>query len=173
MRYATLDGLIQRRLLLDSALRAGVTVRDERLKDLIGKQQLFQDETGQFSLVRYEQYLRSEGMTPAMFEARLRQDLILRQFTDGYADTTFVPRAVVERLVRLSGQQREVSQYVLSPEKFLKQVKLDTDAAKQYYEANPAEFRIPEQVRVEYLTLSVEALAAAGTARPGRSQEIL
>jgi peptidyl-prolyl cis-trans isomerase D len=158
VRYATLDGLIQRRLLLDSALRAGVTVRDERLKDLIGKQQVFQDETGQFSLARYEQYLKSEGMTPAMFEARLRNDIALRQFADGYADSTFVPRAVVERLARLSGQRRELSQYVLSAEKFMKQVKLDADAAKQYYDANPAEFRIPEQVRVEYLVLSVELL---------------
>jgi len=158
VRYATLDGLIQRRLLLDSALRAGVTVSNERLKDLIGKQQVFQDETGQFSLARYEQYLKSEGMTPAMFEARLRQDIALRQFADGYADTTFVPRAVVERLARLSGQRRELSQYVLSAEKFMKQVKLDADAAKQYYDANPAEFRIPEQVKVEYLVLSIELL---------------
>lgn len=158
VRYATLDGLIQRRLLLDSALRAGVTVSDERLKDIIGKQQVFQDETGQFSIARYEQYLKSEGMTPAMFEARLRQDIALRQFADGYADSTFVPRAVVERLARLSGQRRELSQYVLSAEKFMKQVKLDADAAKQYYDANPAEFRIPEQVRVEYLVLSVELL---------------
>ena len=158
LRYATLDGLIQRRLLLDSALRAGVTVRDERLKDLIVTQQLFQDGTGQFSLVRYEQYLKAEGMTPAMFEARLRQDITLRQFADGYADSTFVPRAVVERLTRLSGQRRELSQYVLSAEKFIKQVKLDADAAKQYYDANPAEFRIPEQVRVEYLVLSIELL---------------
>ena len=82
LRYATLDGLIQRRLLLDSALRAGVTVHDDRLKDLIVKQQLFQDETGKFSLVRYEQYLKSEGMTPAMFEARLRQDMVLQQFVE-------------------------------------------------------------------------------------------
>ncbi len=158
LRYATLDGLIQRRLLLDSALRAGVTVSEDQLKDIIGKQQVFQDEAGRFSLARYEQYLRSEGMTPAMFEARLRQDIVLRYFADGYADTTFVPRAVVERLARISGQQRELSQYVLSPEKFMKQVKLDADAGKQYYDANPAEFRIPEQVRVEYLALSVEML---------------
>ena len=158
LRYAALDGLIQRRLLLDSALRAGVTVSDERLKDIIAKQQLFQDEAGRFSLPRYEQYVRSEGMTPALFEARLRQDIILRQFAEGYAETTFVPRAVVERLARLSGQQRELSQYVLSPDKFMKQVKLDADAGKQYYDANPAEFRTPEQVRVEYLALSVEML---------------
>lgn len=158
LRYATLDGLIQRRLLLENALRAGVTVDDDRLKEIIARQQSFQDETGKFSLARYEQYLRSEGMTPVMFEARLRQDMILQQFMDGYADSTFVPRSVSERLARLSGQQRELSQYVLSPEKFLGQVKLDPEAAKKYYDANPSEFRIPEAVRIEYLTLSVESL---------------
>ena len=163
----TLEALIQRRLLLDRAVRAGVTVRDERLKDLIGKQQVFQDETGQFSPARYEQYLKSEGMTPAMFEARLRNDIALRQFADGYADSTFVPRAVVERLTRLSGQRRELSQYVLSAEKFIKQVKLDADAAKQYYDANPAEFRIPEQVRVEDPGAIHRVAPATGTARPG------
>jgi len=171
LRYATLDSLIQRRLLLDSALRVGVTVSEERLKDIIGTLQLFQDETGKFSLARYEQYVKSEGMTPVMFEARLRQDIILQQFTDGYADTTIVPRAVVERLARLSGQQRELSQYVLAPEKFMKQVKLDAGAGKQYYDANPAEFRIPEQVRVEYLALSAELLQQQAQPDPAEAKK--
>ena len=171
LRYATLDSLIQRRLLLDSALRVGVTVSEERLKDIIGTLQLFQDETGKFSPARYEQYVKSEGMTPVMFEARLRQDIILQQFTDGYADTTIVPRAVVERLARLSGQQRELSQYVLAPEKFMKQVKLDAGAGKQYYDANPAEFRIPEQVRVEYLALSAELLQQQAQPDPAEAKK--
>jgi len=158
MRYATLDSLIQRRLLLEGALRAGVTANDERVKDIIARQQAFQDEAGKFSRARYEQYLKSEGMTPVMFEARLRQDMILEQFADGYSGSTLVPRSVVERLARLSAQQRELAQYVLAPEKFLAQVKLEPDAAQKYYEANPAEFRTPEQVRVEYLILSVDAL---------------
>jgi len=158
LRYATLDALIQRRLLLEGALRAGVTVSDERVQDIIVRQQAFQDESGKFSLERYQQYLRSEGMTPVMFETRLRQDILLQQFADGYADTTIVPRPVVERLARLSAQKRELAHYVLAPQNFLARVKLDADAAKQFYDANPNEFRLPEQVRVEYLMLSGEAL---------------
>jgi peptidyl-prolyl cis-trans isomerase D len=166
LRYATLETLIQRRLLLEAALRAGVTVNDERLKDIISRQQLFLDETGKFSLPRYEQYLRSEGLSPAAFEARLRQDMMLQQFADGYADSTFLPRSVVERLARVSNQQRELSQYVLSPEKFLGQVRLEPDAARNYYDANPGEFRTPEQVRVEYLVLSVDALQSQARVDP-------
>ena len=160
LRYATLDALIQRRLLLESALRSGVVVGDERLQDIISRQELFQDEAGKFSLERYQQFLRSEGMTPVMFESRLRQDIILQQFAGGFAETTIVPRPVVERLARLSAQKRELSQYVLAPQNFLARVKLEPDAAKQYYDANPGEFRLPEQVRVEFLTLSGEALQA-------------
>jgi peptidyl-prolyl cis-trans isomerase D len=170
LRYATLDALIQRRLLLEGALRAGLTVSDELVKDIIGRQQAFHDDAGKFSLARYEQYLKSEGMTPVMFEARLRQDIILDQFADGYADTTFIPRSVTERLARLSLQQRELSQYILAPEKFLGQVKLEPDAARKYYDANSPEFRIPERVRVEYLTLSVDSLQQQARLDPAEVQ---
>jgi peptidyl-prolyl cis-trans isomerase D len=158
LRYSVLEGLIQRKLLLDAALRAGMKVSDEQLRSIIVEQQAFRDETGKFSYSRYEQYLRSEGRLPAMFEASLRQDLILRQFADGFIGSGFPPRAVVERLVKLSAQQREVSQHVIAPEKFMSQVKLEPDAVKKYYDANVAEFRIPEQARVEYLALEVDAL---------------
>lgn len=160
LRYSTLETLIQRRLLLDSALRAGITVSDEQLTRYIGEQPVFRDESGGFSLARYEQYVKSENMTPVMFEARLRQDMILQQFTDGYADSGFAPRTVIERLARLSEERREVSQSVIAPDRFMSQVRLEADAAKKYYDANPGEFQIPEQVRVEYLALTPDALMA-------------
>lgn len=158
LRNSIVETLIQRRLLTEAAMQSGVTVGDHRLREIIAGLQLFQDETGKFSRERYEQYLRSEGLSPLQFEARLRQDIVLEQFSDGYADTTFAPRTVVERLARISAQQREVSLYQLAPERFVAQVKLDAGAARQYYDANPGEFRIPEQVRVDYLSLSVESL---------------
>lgn len=159
MRFAVLESMIQRRLLLDDALRAGLTVDDQRLRNIIGGIEAFSEEGTGFSLARYEQYLRSEGMTPVMFEARVRQDLLLQQFSHGYADSGFTPRTVVERLARISGQKREVSYAVLAPDAFIGQVKIEADAARKYYEANPAEFRIPQQARVEYVVLSPDTLA--------------
>jgi peptidyl-prolyl cis-trans isomerase D len=158
LRFSVLEGLIQRKLLLDAALRSGMTVSDEQLRSIIVEQQAFRDETGKFSYARYEQYLKSEGRLPATFEASLRQDLILQQFTDGYVGSGFAPRTAVERLAKLSAQQREVSQHIIAAERFTSQVKLEADSAKKYYDANVAEFRIPEQVRVEYVTLAVDAL---------------
>ena len=158
IRHATLEALIQRRVLIDRALRSGVAVSDHQLKTAISELPIFQDETNKFSFTRYEQFLRSEGQTPTSFEARLRHDLILQQLTVGYGDSTFVPRTTADRLVKVAEQQRELSLHTLAPEQYASQVKLEDGAAKKYYEANRSEFEIPEQVRLEYVVLSLEGL---------------
>jgi peptidyl-prolyl cis-trans isomerase D len=157
IRTLTLEALVQRRVLLDRALRSGMAVSDAQLKKVINELPPFQDQ-GAFSYDRYQQFLKAEGETPTSFEAKLRQDLILQQMSEGYADTSFVPRTVTERLTRLAEQQREVAQLVIAPEHFVAQVKLEPDAAQKYYEANRGEFEVPEQIRLEYVVLSIESL---------------
>ena len=159
LRFAALEGLIRQHLLINQALRSGMIVSDRQLQGVISELPVFQGE-GKFSFERYEQYLKSQGMTPAIFETRLRYDLMLQQTDDAYSDSVLIPHTVAERLLRLSEQQREVSQFMVAPEKFLAQVKLEADAAKKYYDGHQEEFRIPEQVRVEYVTLSAESLSS-------------
>jgi peptidyl-prolyl cis-trans isomerase D len=166
LRQATLESMIQRRLLIDQALKSGITVSDSQLQSTIGGLATFRDQAGNFSSELYQQFLRNEGLTPATFEARIRQDMMLQQFSSGYAENGFAPRTVVAQLARLTGQQREVSHAVLAPDSYLASVKLGPEAAKQYYDANTAEFRIPEQVRVEYVTLSVDSLMEGMQADP-------
>ncbi|MFN7087607.1 MAG: SurA N-terminal domain-containing protein [Burkholderiales bacterium] len=159
LRFAVLEDMIRQRLLLDSARRSGMVVSDQQLQDLIAGLPAFQEE-GRFSLQRYQQVLKSQGLTPAAFEARLRYDLMLENIADAYSGSAFVPRTVTERLVRISEQQREISQVVIAPDGFLSQVKLEPDAARKYYDDHQDEFRIPEQVRVEYVVLSADALSS-------------
>ncbi|HSQ05644.1 MAG TPA: SurA N-terminal domain-containing protein, partial [Burkholderiales bacterium] len=145
LRYAVLDGLIRQRLLLASAQRSGMTLTEQQLQEVIIGIPAFQ-EGGKFSYPQYERFLRSQNMTPVVFEGRLRQQVLLQQIDDAYTDSNFVPRTISERLTRISEQQREVSQAVISAERFMPQVKLEEGAAKKYYEGHPDEFRIPEQV---------------------------
>lgn len=158
LRYATLDNLIQRRLLLDRAIRAGMTVSEGQLKKVIEDQPGFKDESNRFSYERYQQILRSEGMTPTVFESRLRQDLMLEHQREGYFGSGFVSKTVLERLIQVAEQQREVSFYRISPERYKEEVQISPDAVKQYYEANKDGFRIPERVKVDYVVLSADSL---------------
>jgi peptidyl-prolyl cis-trans isomerase D len=63
-------------------------------------------------------------------------------------------------MVRLSEQTREVAVATVSPSAFAAQISIDEPALKAYYDAHPREFQVPEQMRVEYVVLSLDNLAA-------------
>ena len=157
LRSEVLEALIRRQVLLSRAVRSGMAVSDGQLQSTISELPAFQND-GKFSFDLYQQYLRSQGMTPVAFEARLRQDLLLGQVDDAFGETSFVPRTIIDLITRISEQQREVSVFTIAPERFLAQVKLAPDAVKQYYDTHPNEFRVAEQVRVEYVALRMEGL---------------
>jgi peptidyl-prolyl cis-trans isomerase D len=157
LRRSVVEALVRRHVLLQAAQRGGLSVSDAQLQAVIGESPMFQSD-GRFSLELYQRYLRSQGMTPAMFEETLRQDLVLQQIEDVFAGSGFMPRTVADRMTRLFEQQREVSQYVVAPDRFAAQVKLEPDAARKYYEGNQHEFRLPEQARVEYVVLAADTL---------------
>jgi len=159
LRNDVLEALIRRQLLLSRAYRNGMTVSDQQLDGVIAETPAFQVD-GKFSEQAAMQFLKSQGMKISAFRGNLRNDLILQQVDDAFGETSFVPRTVIDMLARISEQQRELSVHTITPERFVSQVKLDGDAAKRYYDNNPNEFRIPEQVRVEYVTLTMDALMA-------------
>jgi peptidyl-prolyl cis-trans isomerase D len=65
---------------------------------------------------------------------------------------------VVERLLKIGEQEREVSQVVFNPLDYRKQVKISEADVEKYYEEHKKEFEIPERVRLEYLVLSPDVL---------------
>lgn len=159
VRQSALDNLINERVLSMEAARVGMNVPDALLAQIIANIPNFQ-ENGQFSQGRYEEVLRSQGMTPTMFEGRVRQSLMIEQLSDGLVRAAFMPRSTQDRLIGLVEQQREISQVTLQPEQFAAQVKIDPAAVKAYYDKHREEFRTPEQARVEYVVLSADELAA-------------
>lgn len=157
-RASVLDNLIKQHLLLARAARVGLTANDTQLKKVISEYSAFQ-ENGKFSRARYETLLRNQGLTPLTFEARLRQDMVLAQLSGAF-ESEFLPQTVADRLIRISEQQREVMQYVISPDQYVLQVKIGEDTAKRFYEEHRSELQTPEQVRAEYLVLSADSLSS-------------
>ncbi len=159
LRFAVLDGIVRQRLLINQAVRGGVLVSDPQLQQLISEQPAFQED-GRFSHARYVELLRRQNMTEVGFENSLRHDLMLERMSNAYRATTIVSNSVTERLLRINAQQREVSQSVLEPDRFVSQVRLEDGAAKQYYDAHQNEFQVAEQARLEYLVLALDNVAA-------------
>ena len=157
-RASVLDKLIKQQLLLVQAARAGLTANDLQLQKVISEFSAFQ-ENGKFSRARYETLLRNQGLNPLSFEAKMRQDMVLGQLAGAF-ESEFVTQSVADRLIRLSQQEREVSQHTNSIDQYLLTVKVSEDAAKRYYEEHRNEFQTPEQVRAEYVVLSADNLGS-------------
>lgn len=160
MRFAVAESLVTQKVLLQHGSRSGLLATDQQLQSLLSQVPALQ-EAGKFSHERYEQFLKSRNRTAVDFEMELRRDMVLQQVNDAYGESNFLPRTVVQRLSRLMETQREASTYTLVPDKFVAKVAIEADAVKKYYDSQQAAFRTPEQVRVEYVVLSIDALLPA------------
>lgn len=158
-RQGVLDGIVNQRVLIGEAARSGVSVSDRLLAEEIARIPAFQDENGKFSKAQYEARLRREGMAPALFESRYRQELAVQAMQQTVTGAPLVAAASVDGLLKMAEQTREVSLITLKPEQFIAQVKMDDAAVKKYYDEHQAEFTVPDQARVEFLVLSADKLA--------------
>ena len=165
VRLNVVEGLVNQRLMLLQAIRINLTATDSQLRAMLEQAPVFQD-NGKFSLDMYNQYLKSRGKSAVDFEGELRRDLLLRQLDDAFSDSHFVPRVVAQRMVKLTETQRETSTFILAPEQFESKATIEDGAAKKYYDSRQDEFRVPEQVRVETVTLSIDSLLPATTVDP-------
>ncbi len=154
MRRSVMDNLIAQRMLLIRAKANGFVVTDEQMAQIIRGIDAFQD-NGSFDKKRYESALASKNMSPLMFEARLRDELLGQQMRDAYAQNGFASNGVADSIIRLNEQQRMINVSSVSLQPFLAQAKVDDAAIKKYYEQNQKEFQSPEQAKVEYVKLSV------------------
>jgi peptidyl-prolyl cis-trans isomerase D len=161
-RTELLDNLIHQRLLAMQAVKSNLVVTDQQLREIITVLPAFQ-ENGKFSKARYDALLRGQGMGDVAFEARLRRDVEMQQLNGALADSSLVAKEQVGRMLAIQGQQREISEVLLSHEQFAGEVKLGADAAKAYYDGHLAEFQVPDQVRAEFVLLNAAALAALET----------
>ncbi|HET7832295.1 MAG TPA: SurA N-terminal domain-containing protein [Gallionella sp.] len=157
-RRAVMDNLVSQRLLAVRAKAAGLVVTDEQIAQIIRGIETFQA-NGNFDKKRYEAALAGQNMTPLMFEALLRDEVLGQELRDGYVQNGFVSNTVADNVIRLNEQQRVVSIYNIPFQQFVAQAKVGEAELKKYYDLNQKEFQSPEQARVEYVKLSVEGLA--------------
>lgn len=158
VKSSVLERLIQQRLLHREALDNGFAVLDSHLVKTIREVPAFQRDN-KFSKQQYEDLLRAQGLAPAVFESRVRQELLLQQLLDGYSEIAYAPKAVAEKVQYLSEVQREISQSRITPEQFLPQMTPEEEDVAAYYEKHQADFDLPEQAKIEYLVLSLDAIA--------------
>lgn len=156
-REAVLDALINQRLLALHAIDEKLTVGDDQLRDYIFNVPAFQVD-GKFSVERYDQFLRAQGLSREGLDSRLRQQLSWQQIGAGVSATAIVSNTEVQRWLALQQEERTISAAVIRPEAYMSESKPAAEAVKAYYDANSAAFETPERVKAEYLVFDQTSL---------------
>ena len=160
MKRQSLDAVVRERVTLAAADKLHLVVTDERLqRELLGVPQ-FRRADGSFDIDAYKGFVQSQGMTPAVFEARMRQDMSLRQVVQGINGTVIAPLATTSAALDAMFQQREVQvQRFATKDSMAKVAPTDADIEKFYKDpANAPQFEAPESASIEYVVLDLAAI---------------
>lgn len=152
-----LDKLIDQTLLSQDAEKQGYRLSNDQLARIIQTLPNFKRD-GRFDPAMYQAVLRGQGTSPQEFEARLRDEIITRQVETGLSESGFVTKTDIANIVRLMSQERQVAYAVIDAQALMARMTVSPREIDQYYSSHPDLFQIPEQVRVNYLTLSAADL---------------
>jgi peptidyl-prolyl cis-trans isomerase D len=153
-----LDSLIAQRVLSSELVRNNITVSDQALQQTILGMPGLTTPDGQFDGDRYKSLLAAQGMSPAMYEARLRHDLALQQLNTAIESSAFAPKTVVQRISDMADQEREVQELLFKASDFVSQVKITDEMLHAFYMKFGSQFEIPEQIKAEYVVLNNDVL---------------
>lgn len=159
MRQEVLDRMITEEVLYQYALEQGFRISDERLAREIHAIESFQED-GEFSPERYSYLLQLNNQTPARFENLFRRSLVIGQLEEAVTGTAFMPDGVVESLVEIADQRREVAWVDLHADDFRAGIEVSDAEVEEYYEANAGRFMTPETVELAYVDLTIDEAAA-------------
>lgn len=160
-RYASLERLVRDRVLVEAADKLKLLTSDARLaRELQDNPTIasLRRADGTLDMERYRQLAGSQGMTPEMFEARVRADLSSRQVVSGVTESGFAAAALADIALNAFYEKREVQVLRFSSADFASKVNPTDAELEAFYQANQALFQAPEQASIEYVVLDLNAV---------------
>ena len=157
LRQQVLDRMVNRHLLLTAAQRERLIVSEEEIKDAVTREPAFLTDD-RFDFETYRLVLAQNGLTPAEYEVRLRDDLMIAKYQRNQLAGMVVSKPEIEQRYRIENEQVEVDYVHVDPARMKPAAAPGEAALKAYYEAHPEEFTVPARFRLNYFVLSLEAL---------------
>ncbi len=157
LKKQTLDQLIKDAVISQAAIDNGLHISDSAIREAVKDIDAFDSEYG-FDHANYERRIMQMGMTPAIFENRLRVEMMAQQLQSAVTDSAFAFEEEALRLTRIKKQTRDLSYVILLADEVKDSIEINDDEIEQYYDKTSQGLLQPEQVEIAYLELSVEKL---------------
>ncbi len=163
-RYATLERLVRDRVLATAAQEFNLFTSDQRLARELQQNEAIaalRKPDGSLDVEAYRALVARQGMTPEMFEARVRADLSQRQVSQSIVGSGFAPAGLANVSLNAFFERREVQVARFNTADFASRVKPTDAEIESFYAANGPLFQAPEQADIEYLVLDASAVQAS------------
>ena len=144
-------------LVLQVTNKSGFRVSDGLLAQQIRSFEAFQS-NGKFDQSLYQQWLQQNRMSPADFEAMLRRDVLVQQYRMGVAATAWVTTKERQAILQKQEQQRDLGLVKIAAAGYLAGIAVSDEDAQSSYDNDKQRYATPEQVSIQYLELSLDAL---------------
>jgi peptidyl-prolyl cis-trans isomerase D len=156
-----LDSLIRQKLLLAAARDQGLSASPQEIYDRVLQFDVFRDEQGRWvGDAEYQRILRDNGLPVDQFEAGIAQSIMLEKLTGLISESVSVTDAEVEDAYQRRNEMVQFDFFQLRPEDFLAEASAEVseEAAREHFNDNKSDYRLPERRRVSYALLETEAL---------------
>ncbi|MCY3768878.1 MAG: SurA N-terminal domain-containing protein [Gammaproteobacteria bacterium] len=158
IRQTVVEALVENLVLRQYAEAMNYRISDDQLMALIQSVPVFQEE-GSFDQGRYLDVLAANRLTPQEFELSQRASGVVDQLRNGLDESAFFTRAERDRVLALWGQSRKVDYATIDTGRFVGDFILDDDEIEAYYQSNIGVFQNEASIQVDYIELSIDALA--------------
>lgn len=157
------EQMVTEELLKQKALELGLAVTKEELANQIHLIPAFQNEAKIFDPELYKNVLRSNNMSPGMFESDFMNNLLIEKLTS-YVGVTGKMTDEQVRDVFDYGMAEATISYLMYPwNAYTDQVNATEEQITTYYEDHASQYVIPAQAKIAYVEITPGTLADHNT----------
>jgi peptidyl-prolyl cis-trans isomerase D len=162
LRRDTLDNMVRERLLQAAANQLHLFPTAARMNRLFDGDPQFAGLRGPDGKISRD-LLAAQGMSPEMFDQRLRQEFALKQVMNGLTQTVAAPSSSASAALDAFLQRRQVQLQRFDPAAYRGKVNPSDADIDAYFKSHESMFRAPEQALIEFVLLDLDTLGKGET----------
>ncbi len=155
LKHRALELLIEQAVLLQKAHELGIRVSAAELQEAIKSMPAFQA-NGRFDPRIYRLILARNHLTPEMFEYQMMQSLTIKKLENFIKRQAIITGEEVLDYIRNAKTEKKYGYVIFKGADYVKDVKVNDEALKAYYESHKSDYREPEQRRIAYVFFDVK-----------------
>jgi peptidyl-prolyl cis-trans isomerase D len=145
LREKVLDQMVDDYILSVEAAKAGVTISDQELQEVIQSYPPFLQD-GKFSESNYRRILDYQRLTPADFEDMQRKDLLKQKFFGLITENVIVSPEEVASYYKYQNDAFDLNFIAVDAQQFMKDITVTDQEAGLYFDKNKEKYKVAPKI---------------------------